>query len=509
MEILFANPVDATKSCSTLIVGLFKGPSLTGRLCILDQQSSSFIQNSIAFSSFECKFGSTLQITTFDVISDYQNIKRIILVGLGDQDKFNLTKAEEIGAKVTDIMLSLKIYTASVMFESFKEEELLRLAFGCFVKSYKFNKYKTADDNDENEDNDDFKIKELVFASENHEYATNSFANYHKPVLDGISIARDLVTEPANILNTEEYCNRIKDFAKSIPGLKAEILDEKAMQKLGMNALLGVGQGSSFGSKLAVIRWDGAEKKDEPYTAFVGKGVTFDTGGVSLKPPRGMWEMIYDMAGSAAVVGAMCALAQQKTNSNVVGVVGIVENAISAKAQRPGDIVKSASGKTIEVLNTDAEGRLVLADALWYTQKHFDVKQVIDVATLTGAIVVALGNNHAGLFSNDDQLSDQLIKVGSKINEPLWRIPLSDHYNKLINSDVADVKNISTKGYGADSITAAQFLQRFVEEGIAWAHLDIAGVASDRMNYRIAPKGASGFGVRLLTELVCGYYSDK
>ena len=322
-------------------------------------------------------------------------------------------------------------------------------------------------------------------------------------------IARTFVSEPPNILYPDPYAKQIQSVFKESDKCKVEILDEKAMAKYGMHALLGVGQGSSKESRLVVIQYNGSDNKDEAPISFVGKGVTFDTGGISLKPPRGMWDMKYDMAGSAAVVGAMYALAARDANVNAIGVVGLAENAISGDAQRPSDVVTSMSGQTIEVLNTDAEGRLVLADALTYVQQKFAPKCIIDLATLTGAIVVALGDQYAGLFSNNDQLAENLTNAGEIVNEGVWRFPLSKEYDKHMDSDIADVKNISLKGAGADSITAAQFLQRFINKEQAWAHIDMAGVAWNKEGTDISPKGATGFGVRLLNELVANYYEDQ
>jgi leucyl aminopeptidase len=287
-------------------------------------------------------------------------------------------------------------------------------------------------------------------------------------------------------------------------GVVVEVLDEKKMKKLGMGALLGVGQGSVKPPRLVVMRWNGAPDDKEGPLAFVGKGVTFDTGGISLKPGPGMEEMKWDMAGAGAVIGLMAALAGRKAKANVVGVVGLVENMPDGNAQRPGDIVTSMSGQTIEILNTDAEGRLVLADALWYTQAQYKPRFMVNLATLTGAIIVSLGHEHAGLFSNNDELADRLLQAGKSTGEALWRMPLSPAYDKDIDCDAADMKNIGSAGK-AGSITAAQFLQRFVN-GLPWAHLDIAGTAWSKKDTATVPKGATGYGVRLLDRFVADFY---
>ena len=319
-----------------------------------------------------------------------------------------------------------------------------------------------------------------------------------KAIEEGTLYARELVSEPGKILHPDEYAKRLNSLKKD--GLKINIYDKKKLKKLGMNALLGVGMGSIRGSYLVTIEWNGAKNKSKPL-AFVGKGVTFDTGGYSLKPARFMEDMTYHMAGSAAVVGLMKSLAIRKAKINAVGVVGLVENMVSGVAQRPGDIVKSFSGKTIEVLNTDAEGRLVLADALTFTEKKFKPRFMIDLATLTGAIIVCLGSEYAGLFSNDDKLSNQIIKAGEKVEEKIMENASSQNYDKLMDSKNADVQNINYVG-GAGSTTAAQFLQRFVLNKTPWAHLDIAGMAFSKYGGALNSGGATGFGVRLLNQLI-------
>ena len=359
---------------------------------------------------------------------------------------------------------------------------------GLKLKSYEFNKYKTK--------------------KETRDISINVLGNKNKPssqdqlkfkaLEEGTFYARDLVSEPGNILHPDEYAKRLSSLKKH--GLKVNIYDERKLKKLGMYALLGVGQGSIRGSYLVTMEWNGAKDNSKPL-AFIGKGVTFDTGGYSLKPARFMEDMTYDMAGSAAVVGLMKNLALRKAKINAVGVVGLVENMVSGDAQRPGDIVRSYSGKTIEVLNTDAEGRLVLADALTFTEKKFKPKLMVDLATLTGAIIVSLGSEYAGLFSNDDKLSKQILNAGEKVEEKLWRMPLHKNYDKLMNSKNADVQNINYVG-GAGSTTAAQFLQRFILNKTPWAHLDIAGMAFSKYGGALNSGGATGFGVRLLNQLI-------
>ena len=358
---------------------------------------------------------------------------------------------------------------------------------GLRLKSYEFKKYKSK--------------KEKKFISINIVGNKNNISSKDqlkfKALEEGTFYARDLVSEPGNVLHPDEYAKRINSLRKD--GLKVNIYDEKKLKKLGMNALLGVGQGSIRGSYLVTMEWNGLKNNSKPL-AFVGKGVCFDTGGYSLKPARFMEDMTYDMAGSATVVGLMKSLALRKAKINAVGVVGLVENMVSGNAQRPGDIVKSYSGKTIEILNTDAEGRLVLADALTFTEK-FKPKFIVDLATLTGAIIVCLGSEYAGLFSNDDKLSNQIFNAGEKVEEKVWRMPLHKNYDKLMNSKNADVQNINYVG-GAGSTTAAQFLQRFILNKTPWAHLDIAGMAFSKYGGALNSGGATGFGVRLLNQLI-------
>ena len=363
---------------------------------------------------------------------------------------------------------------------------------GLKLKSYEFNIYKSKKDKR--------LVSVNVIGNKNKISAQNQLR--FKALENGTFFARDLVSEPGNILHPDEYAKRLSSLKKY--GLKINIYDEKKLKKLGMNALLGVGQGSIRGTYLVTIEWNGLKNNSKPL-AFVGKGVCFDTGGISLKPAKFMEDMTYDMAGSATVVGLMKNLALRKARINAVGVVGLVENMPGGNAQRPGDIVKSYSGKTIEILNTDAEGRLVLADALTFTEKKFKPKFMIDLATLTGAIIVSLGSEYAGLFSNDEKLSKRLLEVGEKVDEKLWRMPLHKNFDKLIDSKNADMQNINYVG-GAGSTTAAQFLQRFILNKTPWAHLDIAGMAFSKYGGALNSGGATGYGVRLLNQLIEDHY---
>ena len=448
-------------------------------------------------SEFEFNYISDL-LKTSDLkkkilIFDISSNKRIILVSIKNDDE--ISDIESLGAKLYENIKVEKNKTYFINAESFERKQKNLVSYflhGLKLKSYEFNKYKTKKK----------ESKILINVIESKNKVSNLSKIKFQALEEGTFFTRDLVSEPGNVLHPDEYAKRLSLLKKN--GLKIRIYNEKMLKKLKMFSLLGVGMGSVRGSYLVTIEWNGLKNNSKPL-AFVGKGVTFDTGGYSLKPARFMEDMTYDMAGSAAVVGLMKTLALRKAKVNAVGVVGLVENMVSGIAQRPGDIVKSYSGKTIEVLNTDAEGRLVLADALTYTEKKFKPKFIIDLATLTGAIIVSLGSEYAGLFSNDDKLSKNIINAGQKVGEKLWRMPLHKNYDKLINSKNADMQNINYVG-GAGSTTAAQFLQRFILNKTPWAHLDIAGMAFSKYGGSLNSSGATGFGVRLLNQLIEDFY---
>ena len=418
--------------------------------------------------------------------------RKIILVSL----KKNITSydAEKLGAEFYNLFKDIKQSEFFINSDTAKGQSKNIVGYflhGLKLKSYSFEKYKSKKNK-----------KSITLIVIGKIKPTLKEQTKFKAIEEGTFYTRDLVSEPGNILHPDEYAKRLSYLKKY--GLKINIYDEKKLKKLGMNTLLGVGQGSIRGSYLVTMEWNGLRDKSKPL-AFVGKGVCFDTGGISLKPAKFMEDMTYDMAGSAVVVGLMKSLALRKAKINAVGVVGLVENMPGGNAQRPGDIVKSYSGKTVEVLNTDAEGRLVLADALTYTEEKFKPKFIIDLATLTGAIIVSLGSEYAGLFSNDDNLSKQLIKAGKKVEEKVWRMPLNKNFDKLIDSKNADMQNINYVG-GAGSTTAAQFLQRFILKKTPWAHLDIAGMAFSKYGGALNSGGATGYGVRLLNKLIEDHY---
>ena len=446
------------------------------------------IKNSVLSSILKSVLDNQLFQDQLFIQREYKNTNYIFI----NCKKLSMSSdCENIGSKLFDYLKKNKIENSYVNISKIdiSHVQLEMIIHGAKLKSYNFNIYKS---NNKKNKNINLNVvgKQIV--------KSNILRKKLDALLDGVFFTRDLVSEPGNILHPDEYAKRLLKLKKI--GLKVKVYNETKLKKLGCNALLGVGQGSIRGSYLVTIEWNGNKSKSKPL-AFVGKGVCFDTGGISLKPARFMEDMTYDMAGSAVVVGLMKNFALRKAKINAVGVVGLVENMPGGNAQRPGDIVKSYSGKTIEVLNTDAEGRLVLADALTYTEKKFKPEIIVDLATLTGAIIVCLGSEYAGLFSNNDKLSKQIFDAGEKVDEKVWRLPLHKNYDKLMDSKTADMQNINYVG-GAGSTTAAQFLQRFIINKTPWAHLDIAGMAFSKYAGALNSGGATGYGVRLLNKFV-------
>ena len=464
-----------------------------------------FVDEKFNISSLKNHISSSEYTYIFDLLKTRDLKKKIITFEINSRKKIILVSvnknssnfdAQNLGAKCYVILSKSKVVENNVNSETInnKLKNLIgHFLHGMSLKSYNFEKYKTKKDK-----------KDITINVSGKNIPNHKDQLKFKAIEEGSFYTRDLVSEPGNVLHPDEYAKRLNSLRKI--GLKINIYDEKKLKKLGMNTLLGVGQGSIRGSYLVTMEWNGLKNKSKPL-AFVGKGVCFDTGGISLKPAKFMEDMTYDMAGSAVVVGLMKSLALRKAKINAVGVVGLVENMPGGNALRPGDILKSYSGKTVEVLNTDAEGRLVLADALTYTEEKFKPKFIIDLATLTGAIIVALGSEYAGLFSNDDKLSKQLIDAGEDVDEKVWRMPLNKNFDKLINSKNADMQNINYIG-GAGSTTAAQFLQRFILNKTPWAHLDIAGMAFSKYGGALNSGGATGYGVRLLNRLIEDNYEQ-
>jgi leucyl aminopeptidase len=436
------------------------------------------------------------------VLGQAGTIARLTLLGVGKNRELDARAAEALGGILAAEANAAGQKTVTVAVDPVKGSKLTpgqiaaRIALGAQLRNYRFDKYKTKDKPEQKNS-----LEQLTLFVAGPAEARRTYERL-EPTVDAVFFTRDLVSEPANVLYPAEFARRARELTKL--GVKIEILGEAEMKKLGMNVLLGVGQGSARDSQLLVMRWMNGPKSQKPI-ALIGKGVCFDTGGISLKPAGGMEDMKWDMGGAGAVTGAMRLLAGRKARANVVGICALVENMPDGNAQRPGDVVKSMSGQTVEVINTDAEGRLILCDAMWYAQEKFKPQAMVELSTLTGAIIVALGHERAGLFSNNTQLSNRLRAAGAGIGEKLWRLPLGSKYDKMIDSEIADMRNV-TNSRDASSITAAQFLQRFVQEGVAWAHLDIAGVAWSAKGDSTAPKGATAFGVRLLDALIAENY---
>jgi len=461
----------------------------------LEAAGEAAFRRAAAAGTFKGGVGQILEI----LAAEWSDAPRALLVGVGKKSDLTEVGWQRAAAGLVKRLLVSGAKSLAIVGAP-DRGVAAQLAFGARLAAYRFDQYRPTLKAEKKPTLGAVSIVTDSAAGARSDYAPLAAR------AEGIELARNLVSEPPNVLHPESYAVRIQELADI--GLDIDVLDVPTMEKLGMGSLLGVGQGSVRGSRLCVLKWMGSKDKKSTPLALVGKGVTFDTGGISLKPGPGMQDMKGDMGGSAAVVGTMVALARRKAKANVVGLVGLVENMPDGNAQRPGDIVKSAAGKTIEIQNTDAEGRLVLADVLWYAQKKFNPKAMVDLATLTGAIIISLGNEHAGVFSNNDDLVAKLTAAGKAEGEPVWRLPLGPGYDKQIDSEVADMKNIGQAG-NAGSITAAQFLQRFVDEGRAWAHLDIAGTAwRPGHDNPLEPTWATGWGVRILDRLVADSYED-
>jgi leucyl aminopeptidase len=445
---------------------------------------------------FNGKNGTALEL----IMPEGLQVARLVVIGAGKTAGLaqkDLLKLGGIAMGKLPLTASEATMFADLSGVTLKAEQAADLALGAMLRAYVFDRYKTKRKEDEPPP-----AKSSMTIAVGDVAAARTAYRRRAAIGDGVLMARDLVNEPANVLYPQEFARRAAALKKF--GIAVEVLELRALKKLGMNALLGVGQGSAHESRVVVMRWHGG-KKDEAPVAFIGKGVCFDSGGLSIKSATGMEDMKGDMAGAACVVGLMRTLAARKAHVNAVGVIGLVENMPDGKAQRPGDIVTSMSGQTIEIINTDAEGRLVLADVIWYTAKRFKPKFMVDLATLTGAIVVALGHEYAGLFSNDDKLAERLIKAGLETGERVWRMPLGPEYDKEMDSRFADVKNAAGSRNGG-AITGAQFVQRFVADKTPWAHLDIAGTGFASRQNDTNKSWGSGWGVQLLNRLVADYY---
>jgi leucyl aminopeptidase len=477
-----------------LVIFASEGAKLSGLAATADAKTGGHISRAIRAAQFAGKRDQQL-----DVIAAGK-FDRVLVFGLGSPETLVAREVELLGGAIAGVLQAAKARTATIAAD-FSNKALSAgitaalVASGLRLRSYSFNAYKTK--------KADVPKTEIIatILTPGLAAAKKAFAA-HAAVAEGVHLARDLVNEPPNRLFPAEFARRARELSRH--GVKVDVLEPRQMKSLGMGALLGVAQGSAHEARLVVMRWNGGRRGQQP-VAFIGKGVTFDTGGISIKPAAGMEDMKGDMGGAACVTGLMLALARRKAKVNAIGAIGLVENMPDGNAQRPGDIVKSMSGQTIAVLNTDAEGRLVLADVLWYVQDRFKPKFMVNLATLTGAIMVALGKEFAGMFSNNDELAGRLTEHGYETGEKVWRMPLAPEYDKLIDSDVADMKNIGGRHGGA--VTAAQFLQRFVN-GVPWAHLDVAGTAMDSNRSPINQSWGSGWGVRLLNAMVAKSYED-
>jgi leucyl aminopeptidase len=496
MKISFAE-FEAPRA-GAVVVGVWEEGALTAPARQLDEASGGAVTRALAASPrFRGKRNELVPIVAPANLST----SRIVLAGLGKPDALDPRGLENLGGTLaahlngvgeTAATLAIDIGDAAALAPS---AVAAHVAFGAALRAYRFDKYRTTEQPERKPT-----LAALTVAGPAAAGAREAYKNLAATV-EAVAFTRDLVSEPANIIYPETLAEQAAGLGAF--GLEVEVLDDDQLRSLGMGAILAVAQGSVRPPRLVVMRWNGGAEGAAPL-GFVGKGVTFDTGGISIKPAAGMGEMKWDMAGAGVVIGLMRLLAARAARVNAVGIVGLVENMPSGSAMRPGDIVTSMSGQTIEVLNTDAEGRLVLADALWYCQDRFKPALMVDLATLTGAIIVALGHDHAGLFANNDELADRLVAAGKAVGEKLWRLPLDDSYNRAIDSDAADVKNIAGDR-AAGSIIGAQFVQRFVNN-VPWAHLDIAGVAWSKKDAPTVPKGATAFGVRLLDRFISDNY---
>ncbi len=483
---------DLTGAQDAIVVTTAGSAPLTGAAAALDEQAGGALSRAVAASRFRGRKGERLEVVAPAGLA----VNRILLLGTADKEgnaaSLDRPAALALGGAAAAALLTsganaVRFATEGIASDLSAAELAAEIAAGFTLRAWRFDKYRTKEPAEKKPS-----VQTLEVACGDPDGAARSWEDLSR-VLDGVRLTRELVAEAPNVLYPETFAARIRDLEKE--GIAVEILDEEEMRKLGMNALLGVGQGSVHPPRLGVMIWRGGAPDEAPI-AFVGKGVTFDSGGISLKPSEGMDQMKWDMGGAGIVVGTMLALARRKAPVNAVGVVGLVENLPSGSAQRPGDVVTSLSGQTIEILNTDAEGRLVLADALWYAQDRFKPRLMIDLATLTGAMIIALGHEYAGYFTETDSLAAALEAASRESGDKLWRFPLHENYDKLIDSPTADVQNIGS-GREAGSITAAQFLKRFTN-GVPWAHIDVAGVVWAKKDGPTWEKGATGWGVRLL-----------
>ena len=501
MNIAFAEP--SIPGAGALIVGVLPERKLTPSAEDIDRLTGGAVGRALAADN---KFTGKKDEFLALIAPPGTSLSRVVLVGLGKPEELRAVPLERLGGNLAAFLNQQGERGAALRLDPVVGMPVdagaaaAAVAEGARLRAYRFDKYRTKEKPEAKPT-----LETLTVMTDAAAEAEAAFADRAK-VADAVFFGRDLVSEPANILYPESFADLCKPLSDL--GVDVDVLDEKKLRKLGMNALLAVGQGSTRDSRVVILDWRGDPKAaDKAPLAFIGKGVTFDTGGISLKPASGMEDMKWDMGGGAAVAGLMKALAGRRAKVNAVGLIGLVENMPSGAAQRPGDIVTSMSGQTIEVINTDAEGRLVLADVLWYAQERYKPRLMIDLATLTGAVIVALGHESAGLFTPDDTLAERLIAAGKAVEEKVWRMPLDDAYDKELDSQAADMKNVASSRWAGSAI-AAMFLKRFVKD-VPWAHLDIAGTTWATKDLPVVPKGGTGFGIRLLDRLVADHYEAR
>jgi leucyl aminopeptidase len=490
----FADP-DTLPAYGVLVVPVRADMELPGAL---DEDRRKLIAAAAADGEFEGKSGEVL------VLHSVAGYGKILLLGLGD-DALLARDLQDVGGRIVSEIGRDKYPRASVLLDidSDVTYPAALTALGLQLGGYRFDKYKSPD---EGENAEAPHTRYVIYTADSDGNRAH-WSRHLSGVADGVSFARDLISEPANVIYPESFVARTREAFSGLDNVSVEALDVRDMERLGMGALLGVGMGSERPPRLLIVEYRGADR-DQPPLAFVGKGVTFDTGGISLKNPTGMWKMKYDMSGAAAATGALLALAKREAKVNAVAIAALVENMPSQRAQRPGDVRKTMSGKTIEVLNTDAEGRLILSDAVWYAQQEYRPALLVDLATLTGSVRIALGTVYGGLFTRDDRLAERISAAGVAAGEELWRLPLHETFREAIKSDIADIKNTAAPTvYGGASV-GAEVIGSFVQEGTPWAHLDIAGKAWADAPQPTVPKGAAGWGVRLLNQLVMDYYEN-
>ncbi|WP_439545363.1 leucyl aminopeptidase [Sandarakinorhabdus sp.] len=478
-------PAVAADAADALVVLAGPDAALSGAAKAADAASNGALAAAAAAARFDGDAGAIVEILAPAGMS----CRRLLLVGTGPAAKLDALAAERIGGAITARLLTSGETSVNVDVAGLDGVLAAHLAHGASLRAWRFDQYRTKMTDKQKPT---LATLNLIGGGDAAHYARLA------AIAGGVARTRSLVSEPPNVLYPESFVDSARDLADL--GVELTILDDAQMRELGMGALLGVAQGSVRPARILAMRWNGTGRDDVKPVCLVGKGVTFDTGGISLKPPGGMEDMKWDMGGAGAVTGAMHAIAARKAKAHVVGVIGLVENMPDGNAQRPGDVVKTMNGQTVEVINTDAEGRLVLCDAMWWAQETFEPEVMVDLATLTGAIIVSLGHEYAGMFCNDDGLAEQLRIAGAAVGDKLWRMPIGDAYDKLIDSDIADIKNVGPREGG--SITAAQFIGRFIKPGVKWAHLDVAGTVWANKPGPLWDKGATGYGVRLLDRFV-------